>query len=177
MQFKQIVMAVLLAGIGGHAFANEMYKAKVVEHKQWVTGGSQQSFAVNGSGPVNRFLFVDNQEVNAVTTIINSGEARVSQSATLNSFAYVMLHNSSKVEEHYLVDMKVCTDTELHQQYCLNYHDVVNIAPGGFYMLDKLPRLVRAYSKPGLYKITSKVFVAGDASISSGSTAIMAVKE
>lgn len=161
MNLKKLICIAVVAGLGSHAYAMEIYKGKVISEKVWSNDGSK---AVTGINKKQQFRHESSDVFEEVVSSISSDYANVNVPVTMNNMHLIRLYNKTDATKDYRVMESICSQTSDNLNRCIYYHKQIQLEPNGYVTEGKEPILEMTYTKPGRYRVTVMT-VADDGSV------------
>ena len=156
MKGKLLLGLTIATLISANSFALEIYKGKLIKHKEWTTGGVKSS--------------VINAATNTSHLKLNTALASKSATPYLETFSFggdisgyvgnlvqvignneVYVHNYSDTSQTYYYTLNVCADAGNKEDKCIFYFDEFSLDPDGYVSTNIQPSLYLVYFTPGTY--------------------------
>jgi len=154
MTVNKIVLAVLSIGLSSQVMALELHNAKVLDHREWTTGGAQGWF--KSGNPTTAPSVFSNASARAS---VNSASGSVNSNIYITGNHSFNITNSNKEAKTYEYQYKLCADN----QRCFNYVQHVQVNPGGYVTDSGTSNLAVYFSSAGSYRSSAYTGVKGDA--------------
>lgn len=169
-----------------NSFASELYKGKILEHKEWSTGKVKVMF--NDSHAPNTFLDINHQlphaklsddgyYVKMETSAINSA-GTVGLPILTQGNLMLLVENTGDGTKFFAYTLTVCLGTSEHESLCSNYFDAVQLDPEGYIFTTIAPAQQYAYGQAGTYKDQVSVNLITDTqNVTSSSTGVIEIAD
>lgn len=166
---KKLLLASCVAAIalaGTQAFALEIVKGKVVEHKEWSTGHIK-SVIKNTSIPDAKLKKPFDKDSEWAALYLDIQHGTVGQPVTWAPHAFIHHSNMTEANEKISYFVGACVWMTLNDIECTYYSDTVELQPGGTIYGGGVPEVTTTFDQAGTYNITSFVSLMGDAQLNS----------
>ncbi|TAK71560.1 MAG: hypothetical protein EPO11_11130 [Gammaproteobacteria bacterium] len=178
---KSLVSLTLISLVSANSFALELYKAKVISHKEWTTGDIKASFnpgKSNMSKLKNKTSSTNTDstyaDVEAATTFTMG---QVGAMVNLAGRHQMYVSNNTQSTQKYFYQFTLCANVSDNLQQCANYYDVLEIEAGGYAYASIEPELQLIFSKAGNYPVYASTYLASeDSSLQDGANSTSVIQ-
>lgn len=163
---KKILFSLIITGLfSGNSFAIELYKAKILQHKEWTTGNAKVIFKQGHQDKRNINLKMINENINfaEVRSSAYPVESVTGISTNIPGFHSVYASNSTNEPQIYSCSFSICAQDSTHTDKCATYYDSIEVQPGGYAFSTQEPNLQVIFNTAGDYEITAQTYVMREA--------------
>lgn len=151
--------------IATHAFAADISKGKVIQHKEWSTGQVKAVFH-----EVKKPLLKSNEGRATVTTSdIDVAYGTVGIPVTVSATTRIYIRNMTGTTQTFRYNAAVCANTTAQDLECAHYFDVIELEPDGSYRQDIEPKMIVSFNQAGKYDIRAFTSLDGHNRVTSNS--------
>lgn len=165
MKKHLLLCAIVTSAISVNSLAAEMYKATVVNHKEWSTGNIKVAFkpasALVSVEKMNQFKKLndtDDQQINVGASAINAS-AVAGKPIDGSAFHFIYLTNNSQTNQEYNFTLGVCVVVDPNNSQCGYYQQTVDIQPGGYFISTQEPSVELTINQPGVYPTSASAIL------------------
>lgn len=155
---KQVLFFLLASAVCANSFGYEIYKGKLLNHKEWSAGNLNVTFKRADGFAAQKIKDFKNskgpQGSNAIQLLATSlnGSAVVGQPISLKGGTnIVFIQNNSDVEQKYDYLFGVCVTLDQHRDQCSYWQDTVSLEPEGYINDGEEPSILVRFDNPGSY--------------------------
>ncbi len=169
MRLTHLICLAVVVASGTQAFAIEIYKGKMINHKEWNTGGARGKFVSDfnksSTMPMSRGHHALNTNEFSGETFAHatSSSTRVSQPTELTNSNKVYYINNTNENHAYTYTFAACGIESDKVEQCLFYENTVELEPNGYFADESHPTIELTYTKPGKYLFQSSTQTIEDA--------------
>ena len=155
MKGKLLLCGTLTTLFCANSFAMEIYKGRIIEHKEWTTGNAKITFKPSDAREARlKFDQQKKQSQNAgafISTYADSIKGNVGQPITVTGSHIIDVRNDTQATQRYTYILSLCTNTSNHQAQCGYYYDTVELESGGYIFNSYTPMLQVQFDNAGTY--------------------------
>jgi hypothetical protein len=158
MKGKLLLGLTIATLISANTFALEIYKGKLLKHKEWSTGGAQGSFK-NVATNLADFKLHANKTTKSsepfLQAFTHAAHTKTLVGATTLPYGQyqIYIYNDTDSSQTYRYFLDVCVELSANQTKCISYFDELSLEAGGYAVTTEQPMLLVNYDTPGNYKI------------------------
>lgn len=164
MKLTHIICLAIVTACSSQAYALEIYKGKVTNHKEWSTGGAKGTF-VSDFGHASSLKMRRGNNGNNHSSAENfagsiiahsaSDSTTVNQPTVLPNSNDVYFYNDSSEKQTYTYTFGSCGQDSKEIVQCIFFENTVELEPNGYIQDSSHPTLELTYTKPGRYLFES----------------------
>lgn len=160
MKCKFILGTIALSLLSASSFALQIENGKLINHKEW-TSGKVSGFIKDVKVAKNKFDTLRQMKTNADT---NEGilaanriyvplSPQVDQSTDISGFSELYLENYGQTMQNYEINSQLCIFKPQNPtpSDCVVTTDTVQLNPGGFVLMGRMPKLTTVLAESGMY--------------------------
>ncbi|OGT44199.1 MAG: hypothetical protein A3F42_04150 [Gammaproteobacteria bacterium RIFCSPHIGHO2_12_FULL_37_34] len=149
---KKIILGFAIASMATSAFALEIYKGRLITHKEWTTGNAKGFFKASKMIPELKAKGLDAEHsYSYIYSYAASIKSSVNTPVNVSGENYISLYNDTRTKELYHYTFSVCARNSDHTAQCAYYYDEIELEPGGYANSAEQPILQVTFAKPGNY--------------------------
>lgn len=162
MKKLSILCLALTTAMSTQVFSMEIYNGKILDHKEWTTGGARATYIYNAKtkGHLRHLsnLEDENNFSDMLTSSIASDFASIGKSLEIQNGYHLSFSNQSKSKKRYRYTFSVCATDDSNLSQCAHFSNSVELNPGGYFNdSDSRPALKMNYRKPGKHFISANI--------------------
>jgi len=187
MKGKIILCASLVALLSANSFALEIYKGRIVSHKEWTTGDAKVVYKPANKNTLIKFKQqrMQSQEGASgyVSTYIDQTQGATSTPIYINGSHYFYIINNTSSTQTYNYTLETCAFDSANTAKCAYYFDAVQLEPNGYLEEVNEPQLQVQFDKAGTYQTFASAYVQNydnsstQINISSNSNSVAAISD
>ena len=160
MKVKLLLGLTIATFISANSFALEIYKGKLIKHKEWATGGAIGSFKSVALNPSNfkkhTMSTTKNSEPFLQTySFSQHADAATGENRYIVGNHGVYISNFTDTEQTYKYLLSLCAETSPKDMKCLYWSDELILEPGGYASSGADIYIQNTYTTPGSYSVYS----------------------
>lgn len=145
---RKLGLGLMAFTIANSSFALELYKAKIISHKESTTGGITASFK---SAPLHAQLNgVDNDNNHDSIDLYTNADqqfVKLGEISKIQSVHNISIFNTTDKTEQYTINLSTCVDYEnanINEKTsrCADSFDTISIEPQGYFTDSEIPELL-----------------------------------
>ena len=157
MKGKIILSLVAASLVSSGSFALEIYKGRIVNHKEWTTGNVKAILKAgdprkNKMAQLNNRTTQNNSTYASVSSDIDYVEGTANTPLQLSGDHYVFIANDTATAQSYHYYFSICAESSDRTGQCAYFHDEIQLEAGGYFNSSEEPELQLTFEKPGLFK-------------------------
>lgn len=178
-----LISAAVTALVSANSFAMEIYKGKLINHKEWSDSNDKFSFKSNVSAlpltlPTHgkKIHGKANGNQAMVYAVANGGNFLTNSDVSLTGYGIIYVENDTDAEQTYDYRQSICVNISEHEQHCAQLADSVDLEPGGYFLNQDMPVVNVTFNEPGNYMESVSSEIRNDLFDTSSSFAITNVQ-
>jgi hypothetical protein len=177
MKMKLLVSLAVVAALGSNAYALQISKGRLIEHKQWSTNGVAVATTL-GKKFVPKAM---NLDVNGLHSSLSvkavSQSVKVGEPVVMSNDGGIILSNDSDTAKIYTFGFSICAESDAADGTveCVHTQDRVELQPNGEVSQPDMPVLHMTFNKPGNYSVFADAMLDGWTRSYSGSSGTISV--
>lgn len=157
MKIKASLLCLTITAIASaNSFALELYKGRVINHKEWTTGNVKATFKDSMKNATSQFKNkMMTKSDSTYASIYSNGlntKGATGVPVTINGNHSIYVMNDTQAAQQYNYTLSICANTSENTTQCAYYYDEIQLEAGGYVVVDKAPVLEVKFSQPGIYK-------------------------
>lgn len=156
MKSKSLWCLALILMISTSSFALEIYKGRLIKHREWTTVYAKGMF--NAVDIKNRSLAVRNKmartsESSDITVFSDAKAIQgiVNSKTLLDGEHYISIQNNTTTTQQYDYELSICVDTSTFASQCTYFNVEIQLDPTGYASDSEESNLFIQFTKPGIY--------------------------
>lgn len=157
MKGKLLLGLALVSFISANTYAVEIYKGKIIKHKEWSTGTIKVTFKDTKLKLFDLKVSPLHKANDAIPYIQSHANAPVFRGTVgiatpINSEHMVIMQNATTSTQTLYYNFGVCLTTAPHVEECTYSYDEVMLEPGGHIYMPQIADASTTFSEPGSYR-------------------------
>lgn len=145
---RKLGLGLMAFTIANSSFALELYKAKIISHKESTTGGITASFK---SAPLHTQLnLIDNDNNRDTIDLYTHADqqfVKLGEISKIESEHNILIYNTTDKTEQYTINASTCVDDSdgsINEKTsrCAVSFDTISIEPHGYFLDNNIPELL-----------------------------------
>lgn len=152
--------------VNANAFAVEIYKGQLVNHKEWSTHNVQLN-VMNGKNSLAQMKHVtvkdsDGSSFVFLQSLLPQARGKVGSVTTVDSTNGMFIQNLTDTSQTYLYGVSLCSSADGRTNECGYYQDQYQLDPQGYVMLTPDIQVLIPFTMPGTYQSTLTATISGN---------------
>lgn len=142
----------LTAFISSQVYAVEIFKGKILQHKEWSTGQAKAVFKEVKN--LNLKANLNNSSAMMTTSLADIVHGTVGIPVEVKGVSSGSIRNQTESVQTYYYNATVCAETNPFNTDCIYYNDKIELQPGGHLYIEGLqPSLSISFAEAGEHAI------------------------
>lgn len=159
---KKLFVGAIAVVLSANSFAFDIYKGKIVSHKEWTTGNVS---AVLKKADLKSALLKmkkqdqDNFAYSYLFAKISNATGVVGVPTEVAGGHDIYVQNDTASSKVYNYNINVCVNTSAQESSCAFYFDEITLEPGGYFSNAAEPAVMVKFNQSGDYKIFASSYL------------------
>lgn len=156
-----LISAAIATLVSVNTSAMEIYKGKLLSHKESSASHDKFSFKQNLKSPLLAFQGFkqknhskQNSGTMIIYTVADGGAANIGETTPFSGTSNIMVENTTDSVQEYGYQQTVCVDISEHETHCADMMDRFELESGGYFQSSDLPTVEVTFAEGGNYNET-----------------------